>query len=110
MTEEKIDVEDVIKKESYRCALSSGIKEYDAEQLSKTITKCVFSELQGLNVYFPKKFLTGETKKEIIEEYNGTNVLHLVKKYGLTQAWIYKITKEKRDSKMNRDIHELAKD
>lgn len=104
--------ESVIEDESYRCLIKAGIEKDLALLSAREITKSIFTRLKGQNVYFAKKVLKEceALRKKIIDEYDGTNVNFLVEKYDLTQASIYKITKHKRDSKMMRDIHELAAD
>jgi len=47
-------------------------------------------EFQGMSIYFPK--LDGTLKivrdKRILDEYNGSNIKELARKYGLTENWI----------------------
>lgn len=57
----------------------------------------------GINVYFPKRYneKSDKTKTAICLDYqNGVPVNQLVKKYNVTQAWIYKIIKDNKTANL----------
>jgi Mor family transcriptional regulator len=71
--------------------------------ISDDIAGKVIDELavlwQGINVYFPKRRAENNEKirADICHDYqDGIPVNQLVIKYGITQAWIYKIISEQK--------------
>lgn len=69
--------------------------------IEPNVAEQVISELSalwaGINVYFPKRHAenSDKFKSDICRDYqNGVPVNQIVKKYKITQAWVYKIIKD----------------
>jgi Mor family transcriptional regulator len=75
------------------------------KEIAPNVAEQVINELSalwaGINVYFPKR--NGEhndkMKSAICRDYQaGVPVNQLVKKHGVTQAWVYKIIKDGKEA------------
>ena len=57
-------------------------------------TLMVFSTFKGQQVSFPVKLVSSDyTKSKIIEEYDGTNLKQIAKKYDYSERWVREILK-----------------
>lgn len=55
----------------------------------------IHATYRGQQVFFPVDlFSKAYVKKQIVEEYNGSNVKQIALKYGYTEKWVKKILKE----------------
>lgn len=63
----------------------------------------------GITFVFPVKDDLARKRLElhIMEEYDGTNADILVRKYGVTEDWIYKLFREQQRRRANANQHTL---
>lgn len=73
--------------------------------IEPNVAEQVINELSalwaGINVYFPKRSTENNDKMKtaICRDYQaGVPVNQLVKKHGVTQAWVYKIIKDGKEA------------
>lgn len=60
----------------------------------ETVIK-IHSKYRGTQIFFPVELFSREfIAKQIVAEYNGSNVRELATKYGYTEKWIRKILKQ----------------
>lgn len=70
-----------------------------AEQIGLENTVVVYDMFRGTQVSFPNRmFSTDYVHKSIIEEYDGTNITQLAKKYNYTERTIWRIIKANENS------------
>jgi len=62
------------------------------EKITEEVVDALSFEWGGVSLYIPKN-MPDITKrdKQIMAEFNGMNIKELVKKYNLSEQWIYKI-------------------
>ena len=73
----------------------NGIYKDFAEHLGMDFAELVFENYKGLQVTFPLKFLSNEyIKTSILEEYDGTNVRELARKYKCSERKVRNIVRE----------------
>lgn len=75
-----------------------------AEQLGREIAERMASHWGGQNIYFPmgQSYNLSQRDRQIFDEFNGANHSELVKRYGVSLQWIYKIVKAVRREEMAR--------
>lgn len=63
----------------------------------------------GITFTFPVKdeLAMARLKLHIVREYTGSNADDLVRKYGVTEDWIYSVQREHQRRNTNRDQHSL---
>lgn len=70
----------------------NGIYRDLALDLGVEIAISMFEHYRGLQVVFPTTLLSKEyLQQKIIQEYNGTNVKDLARKYDYTERWVRQI-------------------
>ncbi|ROR28499.1 Mor transcription activator family protein [Mobilisporobacter senegalensis] len=73
----------------------AGIYRDIAEFAGPDIVYLIYKNLRGQQVTFPKKLYTTECIiRQVIEEYNGTNLKQLATKYEYTERHLRKMIKE----------------
>lgn len=75
------------------------------KEIAPNVAEQVINELSalwaGINVYFPKHNadISNKLKIDICRDYqSGVPVNQIVKKYKITQAWVYKIIKDGKEA------------
>lgn len=73
----------------------NGIYRDFAEHLGIELAKMVFDNYRGLQVTFPLKFLSSEyIEKSVLEEYDGSNVKELARKFDCSERKVRNIIRE----------------
>lgn len=72
----------------------SGIYEEMAELLGLEITLKIYEHYKGLNIVFPSRLLKREyVIKQLQEEYDGSNLRALSRKYCYSERWLRSMIK-----------------
>lgn len=79
----------------------AGVYKEVAETVGVDNAYKIFCNFKGQQLMFPLKFYSSEyTARQIIEEYNGSNVRDLVRKFGYSESRIRQIIRETKCQKM----------
>ena len=67
-----------------------------ADELGLEAAKTIYRMFRGQQISFPLRFMSPEKIREkVIEEFNGTNVRELARKYDYSEKTIRRIIREK---------------
>ena len=67
-----------------------------ADELGLDAAKTIYRMFRGQQISFPLRFMSPEKIREkVIEEFNGTNVRELARKYDYSEKTIRRIIREK---------------
>ena len=67
-----------------------------ADELGLEAAKTIYCMFRGQQISFPLRFMSPEKIREkVIEEFNGTNVRELARKYDYSEKTIRRIIREK---------------
>lgn len=70
----------------------AGVYKDIAELAGEDVAKLIHDNFKGQQVVFPNKLYSSKfTAEKIREEYDGTNIKQLARKYGYTERWLRKI-------------------
>jgi Mor family transcriptional regulator len=76
----------------------NGIYKDIAETLGIEMAVSIYKNYKGLQITFPKTFLSKEyVKEKIVNEYDGKNTKRLARRYGYSERWIIQIIKNKKE-------------
>lgn len=68
-----------------------------SNQLGENVAKAIYELFKGQQICFPLHFYTKEAiYMKIREEYNGSNIRHLAKKYGYSEKTVRRILKDEK--------------
>ncbi len=83
-----------------------------AEHVAVEVSRRMAKHWGGQSVYVPMglSYNVSDRDKKIYADFNGTNHSDLVRKYGVSLQWIYKIVKAVRQSEMKRIQRDLFPD
>lgn len=86
MEEEKIEIEDL--QEQYQDI---------AEIIGMDNLLALCERMGGSNVYIPMKdkLVKNITYKKVIEEFDGSNIKILARKYGISESTVYRLVRDK---------------
>ncbi len=78
-----------------------GVSEQEAREASEEIAFAIHHRWKGITFTFPARdeLARARLKNHLIKEYNGTNADELVRRYGVTEDFIYSVLREHRLSK-----------
>lgn len=89
---------DMIQHVSVALAELVNMDESQAKQVAREIADRMATHWGGQIIYFPKglSYKLSHRDREIYERFNGNNHSDLVREYGVSLQWIYKIIKAMR--------------
>lgn len=84
----------------------------DAERATSEAEELAFKlhrRWAGITFTFPVKDELAMARLElhIMEEYDGTNADHLVRKYNVTEGWIYSVVRKHQQRRIDANQHNL---
>lgn len=87
-----------------RNLVAEGLSESVAMECSLNAVEHARVTFGGMNLYFPKgaRFVLGRRDEQIYQEFDGTNMVELCQKYGVTKSRIYQIIAAERAQKSPR--------
>lgn len=69
-----------------------------SNQLGENVAKAIFEMFKGQQICFPTRFYAKEfVYLKIREEYDGTNIRNLARKYGYSEKTVRRILKEEKE-------------
>ena len=82
----------------------NGIYKEFAEVLGFEVTQLIFKYFKGLQVTFPTKLLSKNyVERKVVEEYNGSNMKELARKYNYSERWVRQVIKVAREGRSSND-------
>lgn len=93
---------DLADKVSFAAQQSLGVDDQSAAQFGKAVATEMAENWGGQNLYFPKGivFQITERNSHIYDEFDGSNVAMLSRKYKLTRQAIYQIIRQERQKRL----------
>lgn len=73
----------------------NGVYEEFARYIGIDATLKIYSEFKGQQINFPVRLFSQEyVVSQIIEQYNGTNINQLAKRFGYSERWVRQMLKK----------------
>lgn len=87
----------------------NGVDEAKAKNEAQELCFQLHRRWRGITFTFPSRdeLAHQQLKLHIIREYNGSNADELVRKYAITEDWIYTVMREHQRRKTHRDQQTL---